>query len=189
MENTVRTAVYDATTQVLMEKGLKGLQMRFVAKQAGIATGTLYNYFKNKNDLLLYVYEKIFEDFFTRISHASGHEMSPENRLSEVVSKYFEFMEENLDLFKFLEEANIFQRSNNTVLFLHDEKCVGVFEEILKQGIKKNLFKDVEPNHTAWLFHGSIVGILRTKGDRDSFEPQKEAQNLINMFNSHLGID
>lgn len=189
MENTVRTAVYEATVMVLLENGLKGLKMRLVAKEAGIATGTLYNYFKDKDDLLFYVYQEVFNDFFAHLSQAADCQISPVDKLSDVVKKYFEFVVKNIDLFKFLAETNIFQRAHKTIFREHGEKCVGIFEKILDEGIGQGLFKKCQVSQTAGIFHGSIIGVLKTKAERDVLQPKEDAKSLVEMFNAHLGIE
>lgn len=47
---------FEAALQIIGQKGLAGLKMQQLAKQAGMATGTLYVYFKDKNDLLNQMY-------------------------------------------------------------------------------------------------------------------------------------
>lgn len=52
--------VFEATLKLVLKSGFVGLKMAEVAKEAGLATGTLYVYFKNKEDLIdeLYFYVK-----------------------------------------------------------------------------------------------------------------------------------
>lgn len=45
-------------------QGLASVNMRSVAKKSGIALGTLYNYFDNKDELLLATVEQIWKDIF-----------------------------------------------------------------------------------------------------------------------------
>ncbi|MFL5747634.1 MAG: TetR/AcrR family transcriptional regulator [Niastella sp.] len=44
--------IYKATLNLVKANGLSGITMQMVAKEAGIATGTLYIYFKNKEALI-----------------------------------------------------------------------------------------------------------------------------------------
>ncbi|HEY2726687.1 MAG TPA: TetR/AcrR family transcriptional regulator [Parafilimonas sp.] len=44
--------VYKATLSLVKAKGLAGITMNEIAKEANIATGTLYIYFKNKSELI-----------------------------------------------------------------------------------------------------------------------------------------
>ncbi len=51
-------AIYDATIQVLLKSGQDRLTTVHVAKRAGVSVGTLYQYFPNKQALLLAVLER-----------------------------------------------------------------------------------------------------------------------------------
>jgi AcrR family transcriptional regulator len=44
--------IYKATLQLVNDKGLAGITMSEIAKEAGLATGTLYIYFKSKDELV-----------------------------------------------------------------------------------------------------------------------------------------
>ncbi len=52
-------AIADATFALVAQVGLSGLTMAGIARQAGIATGTLYVYYKSKEDLLNALYEQV----------------------------------------------------------------------------------------------------------------------------------
>ncbi|HEX9036136.1 MAG TPA: TetR/AcrR family transcriptional regulator [Ktedonobacterales bacterium] len=54
-----RTQILDAATQVFASKGYNRATIRDVAQAAGIADGTIYNYFANKSDLLLGLLDRL----------------------------------------------------------------------------------------------------------------------------------
>lgn len=51
-------AIAAATFTLVEQTGLSGLTMAAIAREAGLATGTLYVYFKSKEDLLVALYEQ-----------------------------------------------------------------------------------------------------------------------------------
>ena len=55
-------AITRATFALVEQTGLSGLTMAAIAREAGLATGTLYVYFKSKEDLLTGLYERISTD-------------------------------------------------------------------------------------------------------------------------------
>jgi AcrR family transcriptional regulator len=50
--------ILSAALQLFREKGLEGTTTKEISKRAGIAEGTLFNYFKTKEDLALYFFQK-----------------------------------------------------------------------------------------------------------------------------------
>ncbi|WGE89901.1 TetR/AcrR family transcriptional regulator [Actinobacillus arthritidis] len=60
--------ILSATELLLAKEGLQNLSMRNIAKQAGIATGTLYLYFKTKDELLDYLAEQLHERYYRYVN-------------------------------------------------------------------------------------------------------------------------
>jgi TetR/AcrR family fatty acid metabolism transcriptional regulator len=56
-----RDHILDAATQVFAQKGFHRATIKEIARQAGIADGTVYNYFENKPDLLLGILDRLNE--------------------------------------------------------------------------------------------------------------------------------
>ncbi|MBX2996964.1 MAG: TetR/AcrR family transcriptional regulator [Caldilineaceae bacterium] len=56
-----KNQILDAAAIVFAEKGFHPTTIRDIARQAGIADGTIYNYFENKSMLLLGIFERMRE--------------------------------------------------------------------------------------------------------------------------------
>lgn len=52
LKEEMEQRILSATAELIIKDGLQNLSMRNIAKEAGIASGTLYLYFKTKEDLL-----------------------------------------------------------------------------------------------------------------------------------------
>ena len=61
---TSREAILQACRRIVAEEGVQALSMRRVAEACGIALGTLYNYYADKNALVLATVESIWRDIF-----------------------------------------------------------------------------------------------------------------------------
>lgn len=57
--NARNTQILDAATKVFSEKGFHRATIKDIAQVAGIADGTIYNYFKNKQGLLLGILDRL----------------------------------------------------------------------------------------------------------------------------------
>lgn len=53
-----RDQILDAAAKVFAEKGFHPTTIRDIAREAGLADGTIYNYFENKTALLLGIFER-----------------------------------------------------------------------------------------------------------------------------------
>ncbi|KXF82656.1 TetR/AcrR family transcriptional regulator [Enterovibrio coralii] len=56
-----KTQILEATERLLAKHGFDRLSMQMVAKEAGVAAGTIYRYFSDKNDLLIQLRAHVVE--------------------------------------------------------------------------------------------------------------------------------
>ena len=61
---TSKEAILGVCRQIVARQGLQAVNMRAVARESGVALGTLYNYFSDKDALLIAVVESIWKDIF-----------------------------------------------------------------------------------------------------------------------------
>ena len=82
-EQLIREQVYSAVLQVLSEYGLEKLTVQRVAAAANLATGTLYNYFKDKDALLVYAAVRLFEQVRQQQTDAVAASLSPAKKMQD----------------------------------------------------------------------------------------------------------
>src|SRR5882724_367682 len=89
-----------AALELFRDKGLEGTTTKEISKKAGIAEGTLFNYFKTKEDLALYFFQKETDDLIqwyrgeTRLQKAPLPEklFAVIHRQLEYIKPYEEFI-------------------------------------------------------------------------------------------------
>ena len=59
--------IIDAAVVVIAENGYHNAQVSKIAKQAGVADGTIYLYFKNKEDVLISLFQEKMGQFVEKI--------------------------------------------------------------------------------------------------------------------------
>ncbi len=70
MENNdkgYKESILSAAKEIALKQGITKINIRNVAKDSGIATGTVYNYFPSKGDLLVAVIEDFWEGALTNV--------------------------------------------------------------------------------------------------------------------------
>jgi AcrR family transcriptional regulator len=102
-------AIIQATLELTHERGLAGIRMSELAKRAGIATGSLYTYFEDKQDILLSVDREVRSRGAAYLMQVSmDSEASYEARLSAYVGQYADFVSTNREAILFID---LLQRS------------------------------------------------------------------------------
>lgn len=95
-----------AAVQVFSEKGFDGATIRDIAAAAGIAEGSIYNYFKNKYDLLVHIPRQLAQpalDAFSMAStQAATNEHPPEELLTFVASNMLNIVSQNREILRVL---------------------------------------------------------------------------------------
>src|SRR5262245_16027812 len=66
-----RDHILDAATRVFAARGFNVATVRDVAREAGVADGTIYNYFANKDALLFGIFDRLNE------SERRQHDLAP----------------------------------------------------------------------------------------------------------------
>lgn len=61
---TSKEKIMSACRAIVSQEGISAINMRSVAGKCGIALGSLYNYFPNKNELMIATIESVWQDIF-----------------------------------------------------------------------------------------------------------------------------
>lgn len=89
-----REVILEATIRVLRERGLSGLKVEEVAKEAEVGKGTVYLYFQDKQDLLKGLVEYHTFAYYNKVEAVVGREVSFRDRLAEVLRLRIAWVEE-----------------------------------------------------------------------------------------------
>jgi AcrR family transcriptional regulator len=84
-----RKAILDAALRVFEERGIANSPTSAISKAAGVAEGSLFTYFKTKNDLMNELYLELRMEF-SRYLTDFPHGKDPRTRLRYVWDKYLE---------------------------------------------------------------------------------------------------
>lgn len=185
-EQAVREAISQAVLEVLRTQGLEKLTMQRVAAQANIATGTLYNYFKDKDALLVYAAERLFAKIRELMRKSMEERIDPRLKLEQMIRLVFTFFNENQFYFQFLDRAEVYSKIQRSVKEDHVLQVRAIFSAVLREGIEKGVFRKVDVETTADFFHRAVVGTVCLKPEIEVFDPDKEAGSLAHMFKAFL---
>ncbi|GMA62311.1 TetR/AcrR family transcriptional regulator [Alicyclobacillus fastidiosus] len=82
-------SILQAAIQVIAGSGYHNAQISRIAREAGVADGTVYLYFKNKEDLLLSILRKAIGEVVSQLEEALARERDAASKLRRVVEVYF----------------------------------------------------------------------------------------------------
>lgn len=71
-DDTLREALLTAARELADSEGIEAVNIRAIAARAGVATGTVYNYFANKEEILLALTEEYWRQTLRELEAAAG---------------------------------------------------------------------------------------------------------------------
>ena len=92
-----REAILKAATQVFAQRGFFQSQVADIARAAGIAAGTVYLYFRSKDDLLVSIFERTMKETLAEGEAAIAEVADPRERLRRIARLHLERMGRDRD--------------------------------------------------------------------------------------------
>lgn len=185
--------ILDAALKVFAKRGYRGATIREIASEAGVAEGTIYNYFESKKDLLISIPGQLGALPMTTMADVALKVTPPdanyyEGVLRTVVSQGMKRLAENRDFLKVLlstlptmDEKTMEEYIKRTPLYFSE-----VMEEFLKSGGEKGVFREMNTAIVARAFVGMfIINLLIEMVPRKSLTPidyDEVAEEVVRLF-------
>lgn len=99
-------AILETAADLFGEFGYNAVRMEDIAVRAGVAKGTLYLYFKNKDDLFLALILRRMSDLLLEIRNKASAVSSPEEKLRILVRECIDYFSSQPHIFAVLEKLD-----------------------------------------------------------------------------------
>jgi TetR/AcrR family fatty acid metabolism transcriptional regulator len=181
-----RTRIVDAAIEVFAAKGFHSARISDIARLAGVADGTIYLYFRNKEDLLLSIFEEKMELLIVELKSALEGVEEPRERLRVCARQHFIQLEKYPALAQVLQVE--LRQSHKFLREYRPEKLweyLAIFEGIIRDGQKHGSFRDnIDPFLAQWAFFGALdeLSIQWVLSKRKRFTLQQAADQILDVF-------
>jgi len=162
-----RQQIIVAAKRVFSEKGFNKATMEDIAKEAELSPGTIYLYFKNKDELYASLSLRILQYLNIRLEHVAKQEgISTEEKIEALKEAMFDVYD-----FDPLVTINMFHlQSSETLRNLSPElldeikglsrSSLGTISDIFQEGISKGIFIDKHPVALADILWSLFSGVV-----------------------------
>jgi TetR/AcrR family fatty acid metabolism transcriptional regulator len=157
-----RERILDAAVLEIARRGYYGTTVSTIARRAGVADGTIYLYFKNKEDVLVSIFERAMLRFIGEAQRIVDDAAGAEEKLRRIVALHLSLLGEDRDL------AVIFQvEFRHTVHVLEVlsrsriRDYLALIAQVVQQGKDEGVFR---PETDALLAAKVIFGVLDEMG-------------------------
>ena len=153
-----REAILRAAIKVFAQKGYFNSKVADIAKEAGIADGTVYLYFKSKDEILHSIFDRAMEEFIAEGKREIAEIERADKRLERIAQLHLEKLGADRDL------AVVFQVELRGSTKFMEEFSGGGFAEYLdiirhtiSEGQKSGVFRaDLKPITAAKILYGAL---------------------------------
>lgn len=173
MRETVRRAILDAVEEVAGQHGVEGASAAAIAERAGVAVGTLYNYFADREELLAAWLRMRRAEIVPRLVEAarSSAAFPFEQRLRAYLVDVMSVFDEHrrfIRILASLDHAPLKRRDRQPQVMV-----------VLLDGFR-DILRPVAPTHCEQVAHmlvGATRAIVRSRGETD--QPMASDAELI----------
>jgi AcrR family transcriptional regulator len=175
-----RQQIIVAAKRVFSEKGFNKTTMEDIAKEAELSPGTLYLYFKNKEELYASLSLRILQYLHLRVEHVNKGDSDPQKKIEAL-------MEAMYDVYDFdpLIIINMFHlQSSETLKNLSDQlldeiktlssKSHGAIASIFAEGIRDGRYIDRHPTAIADIFWSLFSGVVLWEASKNIIDKEKD---------------
>jgi AcrR family transcriptional regulator len=168
-----RTAIMKAALKLFTERGFHGTSTAHISKEAGVATGTLFNYFPTKEDLINNLYFEVKGE----LSQAMGKDIEAENifqgKLRKIWSNLVKWGVDNQEEFLFVGQ---FCSSPYITKFTREEvmKEYVFLHKLVDEGIEAGEIRDFSAELTISMFYQGSRTVVNLILDSDPSQDENK---------------
>ncbi len=179
-ETHKRKSIQDAVIRIMCRDGLRSVTMERVAQEVGIAKGTVYLHYRDKQQLLDDVKDSSLEPLRAKLEEVVRSSDSAERKLHIYSLRYLTYFEEARDLFRILlYEREVTRVQSGRYQSDRYRRNVERVATVIAAGIREKTFRAVDPKLVAAMFVDSIVAIVNQRLLSDQPAPVEEDAALI----------
>ncbi|MBE3569252.1 MAG: TetR/AcrR family transcriptional regulator [Bacillales bacterium] len=156
--------IIDAAVITIAENGYHQAQVSKIAKQAGVADGTIYLYFKNKEDILISLFQEKMANFIEKIKEVIAGKQTAAEKIFMMIENHFRILSQDPKLavvtqLELRQSNQELRRRINNVL----KEYLDFMEQILREGVESGEFSpDLDTRVARQMLFGTIDEIATT---------------------------
>lgn len=171
-----REAIIDAAQKIFFHKGLVVATMDEIAEAAELSKGTLYLYYKSKEDLYLAVMMRgmdVLYEMFDKVLDVSQPTLKLIANLGEAYYEFFKQQRNYYRMFYFFENPQTHKQVSEEMLQLcatENQKGWRLVIDLIKRGIEEGVIQNnIDPKQAAVILWSTSNGLMRQMDREDNY--------------------
>jgi len=185
----LREALIESALNILKEKGIKGLNLRDLARATGVTPAAPYSHFSDKDELLAAVAASGFQRLALQMAEDATGCRDTRSRIEKLLTSYVRFAMENKPLFQLMFSGTQAQMKDHPILAMTAGKSYALISAALS---KRQAPAEDTPFLTVavWsLCHGLTALIIERKIKLEQFGAatvDEFIKRIVGIFSGHL---
>ena len=160
--------ILDAARTLLISSGVEGISINRISKQSELGVGTIYFYFKNKEEIFVELQKEGVALLYSKILQISKKDIDHENKLIGIAKAYFKFSQDQKHYFDiinyFLSYPIVFFKPDlKNQIDYSGRKIFVLIQEIVFKGVQQGVFNEADPKKFSIMFWGTLHGLIHFK--------------------------
>jgi AcrR family transcriptional regulator len=158
MRQRMRHRIFNVAARLFLNQGYHETSMRQVAEAAGMGKSTLYDYFRNKEEILLYFVEQEMDTTYQDAVRIAGMNIPVEEKLRRILRSLWAYLEENKEMTVLIvrESSRLGEKATQRI-DARRENYRKILEGVIRQGIQEGVFRVANPTLAASALHSTMT--------------------------------
>lgn len=147
-DTSTKNRIIEAGKEILRQKDYYETVVEEIAQKAGVAKGTIFFYFKTKENLFREILLSLIEEVSQAIKEISYYQIDPLKKLKMIYDKYIDFNVKNMKLFqsirKVLSETEPKVEEIKQKLLSVSQEILPIIEDLQKHDLIKKITSDLD---------------------------------------------
>lgn len=178
-----RKWILEAATKSFSLFGYKATTIDQIAKLANVGKGTIYTFFKNKEELLDEIVTSLIKDMKAEAEQVIVHNRSFDENIHQVLLRLLEFRKSHqLTIKLFQEEREIGTQAVVDVIQRVEQSIVNYMKGIIQEAIDRGEIKDCNPEITAFVMLKTYIALIFDWEQQHKPLDKEEVSKLFRLY-------
>ncbi len=176
-----RHEIFHQVAGIFLKKCFQETSMQEIAEAAGLGKSTLYDYFRSKDDILLYFFENQLNDLTKAVQRIALQNIPADERLYQVMGVHLESLLANRSLFmKLSQDAQRLKPESQEQIQRKRHVYQDLVHGLIEEGVREGVFRKVDPLLAARMLINSMAPVVFTS--RPSGTAQEMLEEAMGIF-------
>ena len=188
MDDDKKEIIREAAIKVMAQTGFFNTRTSSVAEEAGVAVGTIYNYFRSKDEILEYIFAVELRKRLAFLNRIENSTAGFWKKIEQFLSYHFKEVVINPDLGRILVREKDYPRKNGrTQISEYLQKIPEAIELMFNEAMKRGEISKHNSKLMAAIVFGAVQGVVEKAVNTEDFTLlTTAAQELMELLKKGL---